>query len=191
MFPWGQCPLHRAPKPPADARRPARPPASGQASRTCVSCFGRCRRLGHQTREHVRPHVEVGDQPQSHGPHAAAGRTFRAGLSPPSPAAASPSSPLPAAAFGSGRSSPEIPQHRPFQAAACAREDPTTRWLSPWLPDRKSAPVRLSSLASGRFYHSARAGSLQEIQGYHKSSWCLGPILLSWLWRFSRFSRSV
>lgn len=65
------------------------PPPLRSAPRTCAASFGRCRRLGPQTREHVLPHVEVGDQPQSHGPAAPAGRTFRARLSPPGPAAAS------------------------------------------------------------------------------------------------------
>lgn len=73
------------------------PPPPRRAPRTCAASLGRCLRLGPQTREHVLPHVEVGDQPQSHGRAAPAGRTFPARLSPPGPAAASllpPPSPL-------------------------------------------------------------------------------------------------
>lgn len=77
----------------------ALPSHPGQAPSTCAFSFVHCLRLCEQTREYVRQHVEVGDQPQNHGSQAVAGRTFRHTSQ---TAAASPSSQPPAAAFGSG-----------------------------------------------------------------------------------------
>lgn len=56
----------------------ALPSHPGQAPSTCAVSFVHCLRLCEQTREYIRQHVEVGDQPQNHGSQAVAGRTFRA-----------------------------------------------------------------------------------------------------------------
>lgn len=102
----------------------ALPSHPGHAPSTCAGSFVHCLRLCEQAREYVRQHVEVGDQPQSHGSQTVAGRTFRADSHLPD---SSRLSFLPASrgcillsVQGSGRYSPKDPEHRPLQA--CTKE---------------------------------------------------------------------
>lgn len=196
MCPRGRRPFH--PRASLGLRAPdPLPPPPGRAPSTCAFVsFICCRCLDEQTREHVRQHVEVGDQPQSHGSQTAAGRTFRAGSHLPACSRLS-SSPPPAAAFGSGfwaaqprgsRAPPLPGLHRgAFLVARGHRLSLSLAIvLGPGRGDlassfqtelggegqRWDAEALLSSLVPGRstLLHLARARSPEETQSYTKAA---------------------
>lgn len=112
-----------------------RPPPPGRVPSTCAISFVRCDPLCEKTREHVLLHVEVSDEPQSHGSQAVAA-DIPGGLTPPSlqPPLLPPRLPRLLSVQGSGRFSPEDPEHRPFQAC-------TGEHFSPPLGQRLSLPL--------------------------------------------------